>query len=161
MCNLNRRIFHGRIFQSSRERNAGNAWMGLGSLVRTSCHFSYIHRRADMMPYSKYWFPSTIRLMFLMFIFFTLSILWFGLFNLLFALCLFYFKGQNSLWHESSSLSRSIFVFSLDHYNPFFDSSSSLVSDVDTAAQIETFITGTVVDNCLTARLLTQELWIE
>ncbi|XP_078028322.1 phosphatidylinositol binding clathrin assembly protein a isoform X6 [Epinephelus lanceolatus] len=29
-----------------------------------------------------------------------------------------------------------------DHYNPFFDSNSSLASDLDTAAQIETFITG-------------------
>ncbi|XP_044077725.1 phosphatidylinositol binding clathrin assembly protein a isoform X1 [Siniperca chuatsi] len=28
-----------------------------------------------------------------------------------------------------------------DHYNPFFDSSSSLASDLDTTAQIETFIT--------------------
>ncbi|XP_078028324.1 phosphatidylinositol binding clathrin assembly protein a isoform X8 [Epinephelus lanceolatus] len=28
-----------------------------------------------------------------------------------------------------------------DHYNPFFDSNSSLASDLDTAAQIETFIT--------------------
>ncbi|XP_035481042.1 phosphatidylinositol binding clathrin assembly protein a isoform X10 [Scophthalmus maximus] len=29
-----------------------------------------------------------------------------------------------------------------DHYTPFFDSSSSLTSDLDTGAQIETFITG-------------------
>ncbi|XP_042355178.1 phosphatidylinositol binding clathrin assembly protein a isoform X5 [Plectropomus leopardus] len=29
-----------------------------------------------------------------------------------------------------------------DHYNPFFDSNSSLASDLDTAAQLETFITG-------------------
>ncbi|XP_042355179.1 phosphatidylinositol binding clathrin assembly protein a isoform X6 [Plectropomus leopardus] len=28
-----------------------------------------------------------------------------------------------------------------DHYNPFFDSNSSLASDLDTAAQLETFIT--------------------
>lgn len=43
-----------------------------------------------------------------------------------------------------------------DHYNPFFDSNSSLASDLDTAAQIETFITGT--DNCLAAKLLTWEM---
>lgn len=43
-----------------------------------------------------------------------------------------------------------------DHYNPFFDSNSSLASDLDTAAQIETFITGT--GDCLAARLLTWEM---
>lgn len=52
-------------------------------------------------------------------------------------------------------LYQQYFCFSLDHYYPFFDSSSSLASDLDTAAQIETFITGTVVDNCLAATLLT------
>lgn len=51
------------IFQSSRDRNAGYTWSGLGSLVRTYCFltlFFHIHQRSGMLP--KYLFPSTVRL---------------------------------------------------------------------------------------------------
>ncbi|XP_076605997.1 phosphatidylinositol binding clathrin assembly protein a isoform X2 [Chaetodon auriga] len=41
--------------------------------------------------------------------------------------------GSLSSWTPSHEV--------FDHYNPFFDSSSSLASDLDTAAQIETFVT--------------------
>ena len=40
-------------------------------------------------------------------------------------------------------LYQRFFVFSPDHYNPFFDSSSSLASDLDTPVQIKQVISGT------------------
>lgn len=150
-------LIHRRIFKSSRERNWGNAWSGLGSLVNTYCFL-------PLFLYPKSWHAALLQIfvsfhnqaMILMFIFSALNILWFGLFNLLFAfsrsVCILKAK---TLWRIKVHLYQQYFSFSLDHYYPFFDSSSSLASDLDTAAQIDTFITGTVVDNCLAARLLT------
>lgn len=48
-------------------------------------------------------------------------------------------------------INEQLFCFYLDHYNPCLESSFSVASDFDTAAKIETLITGTMVDTCLAA----------
>ncbi|XP_056301142.1 phosphatidylinositol binding clathrin assembly protein a isoform X11 [Pseudoliparis swirei] len=48
--------------------------------------------------------------------------------------------GQRTLL-QNGHLYQQAFCLSPDHYNPFFDSNSSLASDLDSAVPIETFIT--------------------
>ncbi|XP_056301087.1 phosphatidylinositol binding clathrin assembly protein a isoform X5 [Pseudoliparis swirei] len=49
-------------------------------------------------------------------------------------------SGQRTLL-QNGHLYQQAFCLSPDHYNPFFDSNSSLASDLDSAVPIETFIT--------------------
>lgn len=109
-------------------------------------HFSHCNQRSGWPPYTKYLFPSSIWVMFILLAF---NILWLRLFCLL---SIFLFERPKLFVAGMSVLISSNFVFPPDHYSPFFDSSPSLASDLDTSAQIETIITGTTVGESLADR---------
>lgn len=113
------------VFQSSRERNRGNA---SGQNIQPHDTFLTFIKDLACCP-APHICPKC-------------------LFSHLLTFFSWYFKGHMSLLHDCPSLSATFF-FCPDHYTPCFDSSSSLASDLDTAAQTQTFITGTMVDDCL------------